>query len=379
MPPFENLTNPLIKIAQNLTQKVDIESSIKLVSTGISTSDSNKQYSEYKNQSNLSEINKNRGVLVFGQSTYGSEGQAIRSVEDPTKKDKEFENLAYPPDLGNRKFYMRLDFKKYERPSPVVQGDISTLHSICLPIPTELNDNYKIDYSDYDGEIAAAVMNSLATNQGVTAAAAVRPLVDFASRTNIGKSIVNIAAQNLAAALNPNKSILFNSPEFKRYNFSWTFAPNNLKESEVIRRIIRKIKASALPTYVKTKNTSGNAAVDYNIFNYPNMVKVYLYPWASLGSRLRAAQSQANEMFQTKHCVIDSISINYSPENNISFFSDGENAPTFIQLSISLIEIELFTGEDFGRQGSEIDLTEILGNANEIDTEIDPKPQPQGQ
>lgn len=354
MLPFQKITNPITKIAQSSQKSIEA-----LATLNVFINDIIKQGFDYKSLSNASEIGNNRGVLSFSENSYGTD--RIQDTEDPTKKASGFEILTYPPDLGNKKFYVRMDFKKYTRPSPELRGEIDTLHSICLPLPTQLEDSYKIDYSDYDGGIAATVMNSSAG--AISPAAPIRFISNMVSPMlgGEGRNIVNIASQNLAAALNPNKSILFNSPDFKRYTLSWIFAPNNAKESQIVRKLIRKIKGSSLPTYAKTRDKDGNIAKDYNIFNYPDMVKVYLYPWASLDALKRQGFQGVPEMFQTKHCVIDSININYSPENNISFFADGANSPTFISFTINLLEIELFTGEDFGREGSEVDFSKILG------------------
>ena len=387
---FQNIANPALKIAQSaqkVAQTVNFLTNFaaKGISAGASaaTNVAEKIVSDYKSLSSQSEIDANRGVLTFKQEGYGS--NITKDTENPTLRGPGFEILTYPPDLGNKKFYMRMDFKKYIRPSPEIQGEISTLHSICLPLPTQLEDSYKIDYDPYDGGIAATVMNSLNANQGITFAAALRPVKNaIESLGTEGRNVVNIASQKLAAALNPNKSVLFTSPDFKRYSFSWVFAPNNPKESQVIRKLIRKIKGSSLPTYAKN-SFSGNAK-EYNIFNYPDMVKVYLYPWASLDNKFLSPKEREErgfaerEMFQTKHCVIDSINVNYSPENNISFFADGANSPTFIALTINLLEIELFTGEDFGREGSVVDLAKLVDgviksgeNVSSVTT-TDPRP-----
>ncbi len=364
---FQNIANPALKIAQSVqkvAQTVNFLTNVAArgISAGASaaTNVAEKVVSDYKSLSSQSEIAANRGVLTFKQEGYGS--NITKDTENPTLKEPGFEILTYPPDLGNKKFYMRMDFKKYKRPSPELQGEISTLHSICLPLPTQLEDSYKIDYDPYDGGIAAIVLNQAAPGQNISPAAPIKFISDRVSPMlgGEGGNIVNIASQNLAAALNPNKSVLFKSPDFKRYSFSWVFAPNNPKESQIIRKLIRKIKGSSLPTYAKT-NILGSVAKDYNIFNYPDMVKVYLYPWASRDALKSQGFQGVPEMFQTKHCVIDSININYSPENNISFFADGANSPTFIALTINLLEIELFTGGDFGREGSVVDVTKILG------------------
>ena len=276
------------------------------------------------------------------------------SILERRVKDKDIVSIeSFPSDL--RKFYMRLDFNKYSRPSPEVEATLPPSdYSVCFPIPTNLEDQYRIDYDNFDAGIAGIIMNSL-NNPGITAAGIIKPTVDVAKRV-MGESIVNIASQNLKASLNPLKSVLFKSPQFKSYNFSWNFAPNTEEESRTLRSIIRKLKGYSLPTYAKS--IDGNT--DYNIFNYPYMVKASFYPWSKESNRENA------EMFQTKHCVIDSISINYSPENNLSFFNDGANSPAFVSLSISLREIEMFTGEDFGREGRNVEAADLVNFENSV-------------
>lgn len=343
-------------ILGNLSKLLDLGSSGSLLRRGITEVAAEFEKLQQTPVSNQKEINNLRSP----DDTI--DGVPVRDQDILLPRDKGIQAdggavlAAYPSDLS--KFYMRMDFKKYKRPSPNVPGEVDTEYSVAFPLPTNLEDKHSIDYETFDAGIAGAVMNSFNQGQGITVSTAIRPLAEFVRRLPEGQNILNIASQQLSAALNPNKSVIFNSVKFRSYSFSWNFAPNTEEESTALRRIIRKIKSYSLPTYAKISENN-EPKVDYNVFNYPYMVKVYLYPWAN-------DSSEDAEMFQTKHCVIDNISINYSPENNLSFFNSEKNSPTFVSLTLNLTEIELFTGKDFGREGDVVDLTGAISFAKDI-------------
>ena len=60
-----------------------------------------------------------------------------------------------------------------------------------------------------------------------------------------------------------------------------------------------------------------------------------------------------------KHALIENVTINYSPNGIPSFFA-GTSLPTFYQVSITLKEIEYFTGEDYGRERGTDKYDELL-------------------
>lgn len=304
--------------------------------------------------STTNQINDLRGI------TRQAEKERAASIARPILPLVGFEYLCYPKDL--RKFYMRIDFKQYKRPNPTLPAELPTIHSIYLPIPTALTDAFGLDYQPYDAGLAGMLSTSFNENQGFSAAPGVSVAKQFVERFGgqIGSSLMNIAAQNLQASFNPLKSVVFNTPNLKTYGFNWTFAPNSKEESEELRKIIKKMKSSILPTYAKSVDPN---KLDYNVFNYPYMAKIQLFPWA-------ADQSGEAEMFQTKHGFIDSFAVNYSPENNISFFDGEKNAPTFVEFSFSFIEIEMHTAEDYGRTGSLVDANQIEQQATDLQNKI---------
>jgi len=364
-----NVYNPigvtnLALILGNLSKLLDLGPPGSLLRRGITEIAAESEKRQQTSVSNQKEIDKLRNAAANGVDT---RNQKILQPRDSKIFGAPTGTIdSYPSDLS--KFYMRMDFKKYSRPSPNVSGFIETEYSVAFPLPTNLEDKHDIDYNPYDADFVGAIANSLNAEQAVTASAAINPFVQGIRKFG-GQNIVNIASQSLAAALNPNKSIIFESVKFRSYSFSWNFAPNTEQESETLRKIIRRIKSYSLPTYAKMSQGGPELKVDYNIFNYPYMVKVWLYPWSGETFSDGVRNIRDPEMFKTKHCVIDSISINYAPENNLSFFNSERNSPTFVSLSLNLTEIELFTGEDFGREGEELNLNNLETVFNKLTAE----------
>jgi hypothetical protein len=127
-------------------------------------------------------------------------------------------------------------------------------------------------------------------------------------------------------------------------------APNNEEESETLRKVLLRLKQAALPSFTK-----GNI----NLLEMPEMIKIKLMPWASKANEISESgeakdPKTTNNLFEFKHCMIDNISVNYAPDSP-TFFAGGDPynpAPSFVLLSVSFLEIEYFTADDYGREGT---------------------------
>ena len=67
--------------------------------------------------------------------------------------------------------------------------------------------------------------------------------------------------------------------------------------------------------------------------NYPNIANIFMLP-------------SSDFTFEFKPCAITSVQVDYTAGGQPSFFI-GTNAPTIVNLTISVKEIELWTQEDF--------------------------------
>lgn len=253
------------------------------------------------------------------------------------------QNIAFPEDLKSAYIHMR--FSKYERRSINQQPFFSPQNSIRLPIPKELNDTVNVQYSQTElGPLIGASVDSIAAqlqggqnrsfdsivNQvgGIAAGAATQSLLGAAAGTTIGSAVTTLvsAASSLSGlAINPFQTVLFKSPNFKKHRFSWRLVPKNEQESKNIEFILRLFKYHMLP---------GISVAGSVFFSYPEILEVKLFP-------------KDEYLYRFKPCVVESVNVNYAP-NGPSFYR-ASSAPTAVEFSISLQEIEIWTKADYVR------------------------------
>jgi hypothetical protein len=120
-------------------------------------------------------------------------------------------------------------------------------------------------------------------------------------------------------AINPFLVMLFKQPEFKTFQFSWSFSPRTEIESQTLQNVIQSFRKYMLPEAAATI-----------ALKYPNIVLVKFFP--------------DDYLFQFKPCVIRSINVDYNPGGNPAFFKTG--APAQIRLTLDLTEIEYWLQSD---------------------------------
>lgn len=133
-------------------------------------------------------------------------------------------------------------------------------------------------------------------------------------------------------ALNPRAALLFDGIDLKEYAFEWTLVPKTPEESILIRNLIQKLKQNALPSYA-TNGTFARA-----MLNYPATVDISL-----LGV-------DPDHYFRFKTAMIKNVNVNYTP-NGLSILRGGK--PSAVNISISLIEMDIHTAEDYGFQAEQ--------------------------
>lgn len=272
------------------------------------------------------------------------------AIGDNLSQPSTITNLHYPEDLN--KYYVSFAFKAYERPTPFHPVKKIEKDSISLPLPRDLVESHEVDYNSGATGMAGSVFNGVpSASEGISGntlgqagvAAAAYGVETAASL--LGNDFLMSLQQAAGAVANPNIATVFKSPKMRSHKFSWTFAPNNENESRTIRDIIKRFKQSALP-----KVFSDTTAA----LGFPDLCQVTLYPWGN-GNWNPNTGYDDSYMYVFKTCVIESVSVNYAPELPAFFASKGSGpAPGFITLSISLLEVEYFTANDYGvaKQGA---------------------------
>lgn len=300
-------------------------------------------------------------------------------IENQIRGDSKIESLTFPPDL--RKYYMRFGVSKYTRPSAfdTNKGKAFTPTStINLPIPTNLVDTIGLRLSPSElGGLIGSGMESISDAVNTVKGGGFGALKDKAlgmsneqalrtagsagyaagySVLRAGTAIagqtemVDTVGQLVGAIPNPHMTVFFQGVDLRTHQFTWRFAPRNIKESETIRNIINEFKKISLPN---------KAFGDAFVMGYPHIVLPSLEP------------DMAGNLYPFKRCMIESVSTNFAP-NGPSFFKSGY--PTSMEFSITLKELEIFMSEDFGGKSGGADdnpakdATQDTGSVNETIT-----------
>ena len=255
----------------------------------------------------------------------------------------------FPGDLINtasgRTFYMTLWFYQYQRPSVYVTPYLNPIGQIVLPIPVNLIDAQTENWTQQDNASSPAVgaaldaaAKSIATgattiatlgNAGAAAigAAGAQTASNLGNTIGSAVGITNGGAQALqlaGLAINPFLTVLFTSPVFKRYQFSWVFTPVNQQESDTLKFILNKLRYHQLPDAI-LGTTAGS------LLQYPDICVPVINP--------------TGYVYTFKRCVIEGSSVNYAPGSTPGFFNNSSpsvngNAPVTVTLTLSLLEIE---------------------------------------
>lgn len=248
----------------------------------------------------------------------------------------------FPNDLTSvTPFYMSFGFQAYEKRSINNSPFLRSEGTIRLPIPDSLKDTTSVTYTptSFSGDA-----QKQAVGAGLEAAAGGQPGDSVGGfLRNIGTSaaqgaalgateqLLGSAGQALKAyngiTLNPYQAILFEKPNFKSHSFTWKLVPKDGNESGIIRDIVRAFQFHMLP------GVSDGVGL---FFSFPSMVTVSLFPSSEF-------------LYRFKPCVIDNVTVNYSPDVTPSFYR-GTNAPTAVTITVSLKEIEYYTNKDFSAE-----------------------------
>jgi hypothetical protein len=132
----------------------------------------------------------------------------------------------------------------------------------------------------------------------------------------------------LGVAPNQFLTVLLKGPAYKKHDFTWTLSPRNRAESENIRQIIYFLKGAML-----VRRPTLGFFLPPKIFT-PKFNK------------------NDNYLYKFKPCVLENLSVNYSPSGAPAFYSQT-GAPDAVELKLSFLEIEFWFSEDYGALGTD--------------------------
>lgn len=235
-------------------------------------------------------------------------------------------NFTFPSDLTDQQknYAVSFTFYQYQRDSleqgaklqPAGQGS-----TILLPMPDTINDNPVMSWGRKSFNPAESAAR---TAQGFWPFSQAAKVMGFESMSAGGGYLFGVIP-------NPILIAVFESPDFKEFEFSWTLAPRTKQESETLHSIVQSFKKYMLPT--KKGNFLGTGIALG--LGYPNIVKAQFIP--------------DDFLFQMKPMAIKSCSVNYAPSGP-AFFKDT-GAPAAVNLRLGLMELEYWTQEDYQNTG----------------------------
>jgi hypothetical protein len=259
------------------------------------------------------------------------------------------QNLKFPSDLKSDVPYISMQFKEYTRRSIYDRPFYNEVMKINLPIPSNLVEQTDIQYANENlGSVMGSIVEAIgAAGTGTVANIARAPLIAaagvgagaapsaiagvIANEAGLPSSALDGAISEVTRGLsvltgittNPFQAVLFKSPNFRSHQFSWTFIPKSRAESEVINNIVQTFRYHSLP---------GISNLGGVFFSYPEILEINFRPTDTY-------------LYKFKPCVVDSITVNFAP-NQPSFYRTSL-APTAVQFTIKVQEIEIWTKADF--------------------------------
>ena len=219
--------------------------------------------------------------------------------------------------------------------------------SIVLPIPAGIGDQTNVSWgpnsmnvgqmqaagiakelmgdasekSAIDGTIDALSSNSTAVKE------AIRNALAAAATGGNPNALLGRTTGNI---LNPNMELLFNAPALRPFNFNFLLSPRNTRESRTIVKILRFFKQGMAP--IRSES---------NLFlKSPHTFQMqYLHR----GSR------DHKFLNRFKECALQSLGVNYTPNNNYSVYEDGSMQA--YQMNMTFTEIEPVFNDEFPSDG----------------------------
>lgn len=251
---------------------------------------------------------------------YGSYGY---NYPMPPRKQLNYD--TFPNDLiaPGRNFYTEITFMEYNIIDQLTSRRLMIpLGGVRLPIPRKVNE-----------------VQTLTWNTESAKSAAVSILQGLAPRiTAVGDALLKVGSAAAGITINPLLFMTFEKPNYRDHTLSWSLAPDTPEESRTIVKIANYIKFNSLP-----RQSFGGT-----VLNYPNIANIKLFP---------------DDMFTMifRPCAVMGVQVDYTGSGGPSFFFDG--APTVVNLTIQLREIQLWDQTNYNGQGGVLgDLDNIRNN-----------------
>ena len=281
-----------------------------------------------------------------------------RNVPSAANTRTSFGDYVYPLDLGKTKQdvikftmleYIPQDFNQggqFGFSNSARQGERNSIGTVILPIPGGIQDNNSVSWAGQNMNALQAGLANVALNtieDGVEGAKASITDITNAIKANAGEGKTAVAqlfagaatgtgtqllTRTTGAVINPNLELLFSGPALRTFSFSFKMNAREAAESREIVKILRFFKQGSA-----AQRSSSNL-----FLKSPHTFRIqYLH---------RGEQDNENPfMGKIKECALQSVGVNYTPENNYATFEDG--AMVSYQVTLNFSELEPVFNNDY--------------------------------
>ena len=163
------------------------------------------------------------------------------------------------------------------------------------------------------------------------------------SALNINVDTNQFVARSLGIAINPNLELLFSSPKLRNFTFRFDFAPNDEKDAQMSRHIMRVFRQGMQPTGYggrKVNNETGARFGTSNIFI--GAPRVFRIGYFNGSNRIRGLPVH-------KICALTQVSTNFTPENVYQSYADSRavSNPVRTTMELAFTELTPIFAEDY--------------------------------
>jgi len=162
---------------------------------------------------------------------------------------------------------------------------------------------------------------------------------------------LGIGEKSIGAALgsvqNPLTTLHFSGVDLRNFSFSWSVFPANKQEADDIKNIVNRVKSKILPR-IQSLSPTGDGAEQLNGLTQGGLARAYLkYPSVVMINLLGVNEAHYPRF---KACMCKGIDINYADNGSSPTIAEG-GVPMGISISMSFMELEIQTAEDYGVAG----------------------------
>ena len=298
------------------------------------------------------------------------------SAEKLTKKEQQAENNAQFSKIVTKNLQRGSNIKKY-------------LGTVKMPIPNQLSTANGVSWGEgranafeaasflgaFGGirslvegsknvgglisDAAGTVKNLVGDFAGGKAGDANTLLASAAARAALASININtdpnqFITRATGKAVNPNLELLFAGPKLRSFQFTFQFAPQNIEDAAVTRRIMRFFKQGMLPS----RATTGDLfLVSPNVFRLGFM----------------NGQDKIRSLNSFKLCALTTCQINFTPDNFYQAYDDPSviSQPVRSQMTLGFTELTPIFHDDYDfTEGARPSVLELQQYVNEEGTQV---------